>query len=55
MDNEFKQRKTGVRKSRDPRPVVTARPEQVTSLSIFLGHSYKTMFDNVVITCFNNA
>jgi len=52
MDNEFKKRRTGVRKHRDPRPTVTTRPEQVTPLFIFLGHSYKTLFHNVVTTCF---
>lgn len=36
MDNEFKQRKVGVRKNRDPRPSVTTRPQQVTSLFLFL-------------------
>ncbi|RDY01408.1 Non-structural maintenance of chromosomes element 4-like A, partial [Mucuna pruriens] len=51
MDNEFKQRKTGVRRNRATRPTATTRPQQVTSLSFFLMHSCKTMLDNVA-TCF---
>jgi len=43
MDNEIKKRRIGVRKQRDPRALVTTRPEQVTFLFKFLSHSYESV------------
>lgn len=49
MDNEFKQRKTVVRRNRDPRPIVTARPQQldeaVTGEKTDTDKNMATMFD----------
>ncbi|ESW14613.1 hypothetical protein PHAVU_007G003000 [Phaseolus vulgaris] len=49
MDNEFKKRRTGVRKHRDPRPTVTTRPEQLDEA----GAVEKTDTDINMATMFN--
>ncbi|CAJ1977802.1 unnamed protein product [Sphenostylis stenocarpa] len=49
MDKEFKQRKTGVRKNREPRPIATTRPEQLDET----GTEEKTDTDKNMATMFD--